>query len=155
MHGEPGVRRRLSSAVPGTSSRPSASRNNGYGTVYLIIALANGNNIDPTTTGGTIISTSPLTSLNFIRGDVDSDGVFNGLLDSLFLLNHVFLPGTLAPTCLESADVDGDGLVNGLEDAMYALSCQFAGGPCPPGPFPDCDLDPDAANSLGCEEGCD
>ena len=74
---------------------------------------------------------------SFLRGDLDSNGAFSGLLDGLFLLNFQFAGGA-TPTCMSAADVNGNGVVEGLIDALYALNAQFAGGPTIPAPFPDC-----------------
>ena len=54
---------------------------------------------------------------SFIRGDADGNGIFNTLVDMLFLLNAGFIPGTSQPTCLAAADVDGNRTLNFLVDA--------------------------------------
>lgn len=88
----------------------------------------------------------------FLRGDVDSNGILNALADSLFLLSFGFVPGSPVPGCLEATDVDGDGVSNTLSDALFALSFGFVpGSPPPPAPHPDCGPDPDPDTSLGCD----
>ena len=87
---------------------------------------------------------------DFIRGDADGDGVFNGLNDALFTLVFQFQGGA-EPPCLESADSDGDGVLNGLNDALYTLTHQFQSGPPPPAPYPACGVDPDPSTSVGCD----
>ncbi len=95
-----------------------------------------------------LFSSTPLLAQDLIRGDADSSGDFDGLVDGLTILCWAF--GCAFPTCLEALDADGDGVVNGLADAIYALTFQFAGGPPPPAPFPSCGPDPDPAGSVGC-----
>ena len=85
----------------------------------------------------------------FIRGDADANGTFNGLVDALYILDHQFLGGPEL-VCLESGDADGDGFFSGLNDALYVLSHGFTGGPSSPAPFPACGEDPDLVDSLGC-----
>jgi hypothetical protein len=86
---------------------------------------------------------------DFVRGDASGDGVFNGLVDALFILAFQFQGGS-PPVCMEAADADGSGLFNGLVDALYVLAHQFQGGPPPAAPYPDCGPDPDPTSSLGC-----
>ena len=84
----------------------------------------------------------------FIRGDVDFDGLFNGLTDALYLLNYGFLRGD-PPPCLDAADADDSGDVNALTDSLVILAHQFSGGPPPPPPYPDPGVDP-TPDPLGC-----
>ena len=84
-----------------------------------------------------------------MRGDADGNGVFNGLVDSLFTLEFQFQNGEFPP-CPESADADGNGIFNGLVDALFVLEHQFQGGPPPPAPYPDCGPDPEPKTSLDC-----
>ena len=63
----------------------------------------------------------------FIRGDVDGNGVTDGAVDTLFLLNWLF------------ADGDEAALIS---DAVYLIFWAFAGGTQPPAPGPvQCGLD--------------
>lgn len=91
---------------------------------------------------------------DFVRGDVDTNGVINALVDAMFLLNFAFTGGA-APACADSADADDDGVVNGLVDGTYILGYGFLGGPPPAPPFPDCGPDP-TPDSVPCGDhpGC-
>ena len=91
----------------------------------------------------------------FIRGDATGDGVFNGLVDALRILEFQFQGGEVPP-CMESADADGNAVFNGLVDSLFVLAHQFQGGPPPSAPYPDCGVDPDPSVSLGCDShpGC-
>lgn len=106
-------------------------------------------------TGFTALAeTPPPSDPDFIRGDVDSSGDFNALVDTLYLLAFGFQAGP-APLCLESGDVDGDGALNTLVDALFSLAHGFQGGVPPAPPYPDCGIDP-SPPGLGCDEspGC-
>lgn len=93
-------------------------------------------------------------SAQFLRGDADGDGIFNGLADALFSLAFQFQGGP-SPVCMEAADSDGDSTFNGLSDSLWTLTHQFQGGPPPPAPYPACGSDPDPGNNLGCDpNGC-
>lgn len=93
------------------------------------------------------------TAPTFIRGDVDGDGQFVGLVDALYALVFQFQNGPVPP-CFEAADVNDDGSFSGLVDAIYILAFQFQGGPQPPSPSPpNCGVDPDAPG-LGCVNSC-
>ena len=89
----------------------------------------------------------PCPTDEFIRGDVDSNGAFVGLVDGLFLLNYQFAGGD-TPPCLKAADADGNGAVVGLVDALYILNFQFAGGPAPLAPYPLCGGDMSTVTCL-------
>lgn len=85
----------------------------------------------------------------FYRGDADGDGVVNGLVDGLFLLDFQFLGGP-EPSCSDAADVDDDGVLNGLVDTLFLLAYAFTGGSPPPDPGPTiCGIDP-TADGLDC-----
>ena len=73
----------------------------------------------------------------FIRGDIDNNGVLFPLLDALYLLQFAFTSGP-APECEEAADVDNNGVIFGLLDSLYVLQFGFSGGPAPEAPFPGC-----------------
>lgn len=64
-----------------------------------------------------------------IRGDVDDDGMLN-VVDVVFLLNYLFVPGSPAPDPLCLADVDKDGDQDS-DDALYLISYLFLYGPPP------------------------
>ena len=85
----------------------------------------------------------------FIRGDFDGDGTFNGLIDAVAFLDFQFQGGKPAP-CTEASDADGDGTYNGLIDSLHTLNHQFQSGPPPAATYPNCGVDPDPVGSLGC-----
>ena len=94
---------------------------------------------------------------SFIRADVTGDGVFNALLEALFLLNAGFAGGD-QPPCVAAADADGNRAVNPLTDSLFILNWGFfPGSTMPPAPFPDCGVDSNGVDILGCEtppSGC-
>lgn len=84
----------------------------------------------------------------FIRGDVDQNENW-GMLDAIFILKYLYVPGHPAPTCIDAADVDDDGIVD-MTDALYTLKYLYVpGSPPPPPPFPNCGIDP-TWDELGC-----
>ena len=90
---------------------------------------------------------------DYIRGDVDSDGTVNALVDGIFLLDYGFLGGS-APTCEDAADADDDGFINVIADAIALFNFGFLGGVPPPPPFPDCGGDA-TLDALDCDAaGC-
>ena len=92
----------------------------------------------PALTNGSIRATDDAV---FIRGDVDNDGIFNALVDTLFLLNFGFSGGA-PPPCDDAADANDDGIINALVDSLYILNHGFSGGPPPPAPYPSAGTDP-------------
>ena len=88
----------------------------------------------------------------FMRGDVDGNGVTNALIDALFLLEWQFVSGE-SPPCEDAADVDDNGALLALTDALVLLQWGFTGGTTPPSPGPfDCGFDlTDENDELGCE----
>ena len=91
----------------------------------------------------------PPPSLDFIRGDVNNDGVVVGLTDGLFLLNWSFNGGA-EPPCLVATDVNGDQDVSPLIDALWLLCTLFGGCPAPPAPYPTCGPDLASVQLIGC-----
>lgn len=96
---------------------------------------------------------SPVTTVNFIRGDANSDGSVN-VADPVFALDYLFNSGP--ETCIDAMDVNDDGMVN-IADAVAALGFLFSNGPQPEPPFPACGADPTAdapglptPGELGC-----
>ncbi len=86
----------------------------------------------------------------FLRGDCSGDGIFNALLDALFLLNYQFNAGP-TPPCFDAADASGDNVLNALLDALFILNYQFNQGPAPPAPGPAvCGPDPDLDAATTC-----
>ncbi len=87
----------------------------------------------------------------FLRGDASGNGLFNAMLDALFILNYQFSAGP-TPPCFTAADCDGNNLFNALLDGLFILNYQFNAGAAPPAPGPTtCGPDPDGdADPLGC-----
>jgi len=77
----------------------------------------------------------------FIRGDVNEDGVVNMPDVSRCYAGPPF-------SCDDAADVNDDGVWNTL-DCNYLSNWLMGIGPPPPPPFPDCGLDP-TLDGLGC-----
>ncbi|MFN0057374.1 MAG: hypothetical protein ACKVX7_02870 [Planctomycetota bacterium] len=82
----------------------------------------------------------------FIRGDANSDGLFN-IGDAVTMLSYLFSGGSA--NCISALDANDDGAAN-IGDAIYALSALFSSGPAPPAPFPICGLDT-TAGALTCD----
>lgn len=80
----------------------------------------------------------------FIRGDVDTNGVFD-LTDARRALTFIFLGDPV--DCQEAVDVNGDGILE-VGDPLTLLRFLFGLGPSPALPFPSCGLTSDTA--LGC-----
>ncbi len=74
----------------------------------------------------------------FIRGDANSDGVFN-VADAIFMLVFKFQGGP-PPTCPDAADTNDDGICN-ISDVLALLNGLFAGAPIP-APSVTCGFDP-------------
>ncbi|MEM7261122.1 MAG: hypothetical protein AAF488_03965 [Planctomycetota bacterium] len=91
-----------------------------------------------------VASTGPL----FVRGDVNTDGLFD-IADPVSVLNILFIPGTPVVNCLDAMDINDDGSTD-IGDAVYALSALFVtGSPSPPAPNV-CGEDP-TDDALGCD----
>jgi len=85
----------------------------------------------------------------FVRGDANDDGGVN-IADAVFLLNQLFVPGSLASTCQDATDFNDDGGVN-IADAVTLLNALFVpGSPGLPAPSPACGDDP-TSDSLTCD----
>ncbi len=79
----------------------------------------------------------PGESVDFVRGDVDGDGVV-GLADGARTLEFLFQGGSIP--CQDAGDFNDDGALD-LSDVIMILISDVAGGtPCPP--FPDVGPDP-------------
>ncbi|MFQ5653618.1 MAG: hypothetical protein ACE5GW_02670 [Planctomycetota bacterium] len=87
----------------------------------------------------------------FRRGDVDGDGCVNPLVDAIYSLYSLFLPGWPQPACADAADANDDGMYM-VADALLLLNYGYiAGSPPPPEPGPfDCGLDP-TDDALDCQ----
>lgn len=85
----------------------------------------------------------------FQRGDANTDQAFN-IGDSIFTLNHLFVPFSDLPTCLEALDANDDDSVD-IADAVFKLLALFSNGELPPAPGPgECGVDR-SAGYLGCD----
>ncbi len=83
------------------------------------------------------------TEQEFIRGDVNEDGLIN-IQDYAACLNGPPF------SCDDAADVNDDGVLDNL-DCDYLYNYLYLMGPPPPPPFPDCGLDP-TPDALGCTD---
>ena len=82
------------------------------------------------------------------RGDSNANGTLD-LTDGVFVLNFLFLGGTMPP-CMSAADANGNGVLD-LTDGVYILNFLFLGGPPPTAPGPNsCGPTPAGAADLGC-----
>ena len=145
----------LSQAPGGISIPLSFTSSLGSPPVAVVIDVG-GVSFYPTENDGSIMVDSS-GGPAFIRADVTGDGVFNALLEALFLLNAGFAGGD-QPPCLAAADADGNRVVNPLTDSLFILNWGFfPGSMMPPAPHPDCGVDPNGVDILGCEtppSGC-
>lgn len=98
----------------------------------------------PVTDGSTLTIVEPGGG-NFIRGDVNDDGVI-GLPDVMVSLQAMFLGGEL--DCHAAADANADGSLQ-LDDALLCLNYLYQGGEAPAAPFPNCGSDP---QNMGCDQ---
>lgn len=73
----------------------------------------------------------PLTSCEFVRGDVNGDGMVD-IADSPYLVAFLFLGGS-APGSLDAADANDDGIVD-IADAVFVANVA-SGSAVPPAPF--------------------
>ena len=89
--------------------------------------------------------------LRLLRGDCNADGLTDGVVDAVLLLNFNFL-GREAPVCRAACDVNTDGEITGVADAIYLLKHNFLGGPAPAAPYPSCGVaDGQSDAALGCD----
>lgn len=116
--------------------------------------LAGGQSIAPLLEDGSLtLLPDMVAGTLFIRGDVDGNGVFNGLVDGISLLQWGFQSGALEPPCMAAADADADGVVSPLADAVRILAAVFVAGTPPiAAPHPDCGLDQQTVDLVGCEQ---
>jgi hypothetical protein len=74
-------------------------------------------------------------------GDADGSGVVE-IADAVYVINYIFVPGSPAPSPLESGDADCSGVVE-IADAVYLINyVLLPGSPAPCDPdgdgVPDC-----------------
>lgn len=65
-----------------------------------------------------------------IRGDLNSDGTDNGVLDLTFMIDEIFRGGPPA-ACPEEADLNQDGSPSTVLDLTFLIDTIFRGGPDP------------------------
>ena len=83
----------------------------------------------------------------FVRGDCNQDLSVN-LTDGIFLLNFLFLGGTV-PGCLAACDTNGGGVLD-VTTAVFVFNFLFLGGPPLPAPR-ECGVSEFASDAeLGC-----
>lgn len=66
----------------------------------------------------------------YICGDVNYDGVFQGIIELTYLVDFVFRSGP-APPYEAAADVDGNGEFQGILELTYLVDFVFRSGPAP------------------------
>ena len=81
------------------------------------------------------ISLNPVITVDFIRGDSNSDGIVN-IADAVWIIYELFLNGP-ATTCPIASDSNNDGFGD-LADATFIIMYRFMEGAAPAAPFPDC-----------------
>ncbi len=89
----------------------------------------------------------------FIRGDADSDTEID-ILDAIYILRYLFIPGSPEPPCMDAADANDDGEVR-FWDAIRILMYRYW-PTSPPLPAPCCDYPEDCGpdptpDGLDCE----
>ncbi len=89
---------------------------------------------------------SPLHAKDFLRGDVNEDGIVD-IADGVNMLDYMFLSGFTY--CVDANDIDDDGVVN-VTDAVNLFGYLFTGSSAPAAPFTVCGPDP-TPDTLGCE----
>ncbi len=91
---------------------------------------------------------------SFIRADANGDGDID-ISDAVATLVYLFLPGTLAPACLDALDMNDDGAVD-LADPIRIVSYLFSAGDPPEAPFPGCgpDITDDLLDCAGPLSSC-
>ncbi|MBL6914647.1 MAG: hypothetical protein ISR35_04640 [Planctomycetes bacterium] len=88
-------------------------------------------------------------STSLTRGDLNLDGSVN-LPDAIFGLSSLFVPGSPAPACQDSADINDDGSFN-LPDAIFLLSALFVPNSTPIPEPSNCGTD-NTDDGLDCAE---
>ncbi len=84
----------------------------------------------------------------FIRGDTDTDGVFD-VSDLVRTLSSLFIREAEV-SCKDAADFNDDGRVD-LNDMLSQLEYLFLSGPAPAAPASACGPDPTPEDGLTCE----
>lgn len=84
---------------------------------------------------------------DFIRGDVNGDGVID--VSDVVVYAAYWNNGPNVP-CRDAADLDSDNDL-GEDDLAYLISFLYGGGPAPGAPWPGCGADPDDDVVMDCE----
>lgn len=66
----------------------------------------------------------------FVCGDVNDDGIFEGIIELTYLVDYIFRSGP-APPMIYTADFDGDGEFEGILELTYLVDFIFRSGPAP------------------------
>ena len=98
------------------------------------VMVVDGGSLDANLEDGSI-ALNPVVTLDFIRGDANSDARVN-IADGVWIINELFLGGPANP-CPISSDSNGDGSTD-AGDAIYIFNYRFLDGPMPVAPFPSC-----------------
>ena len=92
--------------------------------------------------------TCTVRQVEFLRGDVNFDGVMN-ISDPIASLDFLFR-GRFQPPCADAVDFNDDGRVD-ITDPVATLSYLYRGGAPPPAPYPSPGPDPTGTDPLTCE----
>ena len=98
------------------------------------VVTSNDSSITATTTDGSL-TLNPQTNLDYIRGDVNGDGIVN-VADVIWSLQEIFNNGPVG-TCNDAKNANGDTIFD-VADPIWLISYIFQNGSAPPAPFPDC-----------------
>ncbi|MGB1070515.1 MAG: hypothetical protein ACPG1Z_02525 [Planctomycetota bacterium] len=98
------------------------------------VMVVDGGSLDANLEDGSI-ALNPVVTLDFIRGDANSDARVN-IADGVWIINELFLGGPANP-CPISSDSNGDGSTD-AGDAIYIFNYRFLDGPMPVAPYPSC-----------------
>ena len=98
------------------------------------VVTSNDSSIAVTTTDSTL-TLNPQTNLDYIRADINGDGIVN-VADVVWGLQEIFNSGPVG-TCNDAKDSNGDGIFD-VADSIWTISYIFQGGSAPPAPFPSC-----------------
>jgi hypothetical protein len=120
-----------------------------WGTNLSFSTATDGNTVTFETDISTGRTRVTVTAEVFIRADADAD-MDVAMSDAIFILKHLYVPGSPSPDCMDSADSDDGGTIE-MSDAIYTLKYLYVpGSPAPPLPSPDtCGPDP-SEDGLNC-----
>ncbi|MEC9476957.1 MAG: hypothetical protein VX764_07975 [Planctomycetota bacterium] len=114
------------------------------------VVVVDGGSIPGATESGSI-TLNPVVTVDFIRGDANSDSVVN-VADAIWIIYELFIAGPVS-TCPISRDANADGNAD-IGDPTFIINYRFMSGPAPAAPFPDCgQVDgqaPEDCSSSGC-----